>query len=226
MLRTVKRLKTATDRASAPPALSPFYPKIQGGLCVAMPSIRCCESGLHCVEWRPVQPRRSRKLMLTPEVIQEVATLLGRQPRGLEDVAVSGPAGEPQVIRVASLVDDKPFPTLFWLVDRALCYRIDQAEAGGLIAQFQRRIDADAGLRRSMREDHRAHIALREDFMSPSVRGRLQALNYAEALARRGIGGIADRSRIRCLHTWYGAHLVVPNTVGRMLDDWWSMQST
>jgi hypothetical protein len=164
--------------------------------------------------------------MLSPEIKEQVAALLGRQPRGLEDIAVAGPAGEPMVIRVAALVEDKPFPTLFWLVDPALCYRIDQLEASGLIAQFQQRIDADPELRRDMREDHRAHIALREDFMSPALRQRLQVLNFSEALADKGIGGIANFSRIRCLHTWYGAHLVVPNTVGLMLDDWWSQQST
>ena len=152
--------------------------------------------------------------------------LLGREPRGLEAIAVAGPAGEPRVIRVASLVEDKPFPTLFWLVDSELCYRIDQVEATGLITQFQQRIDADPALRRGMIEDHRAHIALRDSYMSESIRQRLAQLNFGEALADRGIGGIANFSRIRCLHTWYGAHLVVPNTVGRMLDDWWSEQST
>ncbi|CAA0101847.1 Uncharacterised protein [Halioglobus japonicus] len=164
--------------------------------------------------------------MLSPEMTQQVAVLLGREPRGLEAIAVAGPAGEPRVIRVASLVEDKPFPTLFWLIDPELCYRIDQVEATGLIAFFQQRIDADAELRRSMVADHRAHIVLRDAFMSESVRQRLAELNFSEALAQRGIGGIANFSRIRCLHTWYGAHLVVPNTVGGMLDDWWSQQST
>lgn len=134
---------------------------------------------------------------------------------------MTGPAGEPVVIRVASLVDDKPFPTLFWLVDPALCYRIDQLEAGGLIERFQQRIDTDAQLQRQMHEDHRAHIVLREQCMRPSIRQRLQELKFSAALADRGIGGIANFSRIRCLHTWYGAHLVVPNTVGGMLEDWW-----
>lgn len=152
--------------------------------------------------------------------------LLGREPRGLEAIAVAGPAGEPRVIRVASLVEDKPFPTLFWLVDPQLCYRIDQVEATGLIALFQQRIDADPELRRTMVEDHRAHIALREAYMSETIRQRLAELHFTGALADRGIGGIANFTRIRCLHTWYGAHLVVPNTVGRMLDDWWSAQST
>ena len=78
-------------------------------------------------------------MTLAPSIVNQVAVLLGRAPRGLEDIAVAGPAGEPVVIRVASLVEDKPFPTLFWLVDPVLCYRIDQLEAGGLIKQFQQR---------------------------------------------------------------------------------------
>ena len=31
------------------------------------------------------------------------------------------------------------------------------------------------------------------------------------ALDERGIGGISEPTRIRCLHTWYAAHLVTPN---------------
>jgi len=155
--------------------------------------------------------------------VNQVTTLLGRPPRGLEDIAVTGLAGEPVVIRVASLVDDKPFPTLFWLVDPALCYRIDQLEAAGLIKQLQRRIDANPDLQRSMRDDHLAHIALRDRCMHPAVRLRLHELDFGEALVNKGIGGIADFTRIRCLHTWYGAHLVVPNTVGGLLDDGWHL---
>jgi hypothetical protein len=129
------------------------------------------------------------------------------------------------VIRVASLVDDKPFPTLFWLLDPDLCYRIDQLEAVGLIKQFQQRIDQDTAVQAAMGNDHRAHIQLREDYMSPQIRQRLKELGFSEVLKSKGIGGIADYSRIRCLHTWYGAHLVVPNTVGAMLDEWWAAQA-
>ena len=160
-------------------------------------------------------------MTITPEITARVATLLGREPRGLEDVAVARPDGQPMVIRVASLVDDKPFPTLFWLLDPLLCYRIDQVEAGGLIKELQQRIDADPELRLSMREDHLAHIRMREDYMADAVRQRLQELGFDNVFVSKGIGGIADFGRIRCLHTWYGAHLVTPNTVGRLLDEYW-----
>ena len=158
---------------------------------------------------------------LTPATVARVAALLGREPRGLRDIPVASAAGEPMVIRVASLVEGKPFPTLFWLVDPGLGYRIDQEEAGGLIARLQQQIDGDPALQAAMAADHRAHIALRDSYLSDDDRRQLQRAGFTAVLADKGIGGIADFSRIRCLHTWYAAHLVVPNTVGRLLDAYW-----
>jgi hypothetical protein len=73
-----------------------------------------------------------------------------------------------------------------------------------------------------MAEDHRRHIALRDGYVSAAERDLLESRGQWSALAGRGIGGIADSSRIRCLHTWYAAHLVVPNTIGRLLDERWA----
>lgn len=161
---------------------------------------------------------------LTEQQIAQVRGLLGREPRGLEAIPVARPDGSPVVIRVASLVEDKPFPTLFWLVDAALNYRIDTAEAGGLIAELQAGVDTDPDLQAAMVEDHRRHIALRDSYLSAAQRARLAELGYGAVLASKGIGGIASAGRIRCLHTWYAAHLVVANTVGAMLEAHWAAQ--
>lgn len=167
-----------------------------------------------------------RTSTITPEEHARVSELLGREARGLRAIPVRNAAGEPMVIRVASLVDDKPFPTLFWLVDPDLNYRIDQLEAGGTIAELQALIDTDERLRESMAEDHEAHIALRNSLMSEEERARIQCLGFFDALQQRGIGGIEKPHRIRCLHTWYAAHLVAPNTVGQLVDDHWAAHST
>ena len=156
---------------------------------------------------------------ISSEARRQVAELLGREPRGLRAIPVTNARGEPMVIQVASLVDEKPFPTLFWLIDPELNYRIDQLEAASHIARLQACVDADPELRSSMAEDHRAHIALREQLMSREDRARIHELGFSDSLAKRGIGGIANPARIRCLHTWYAAHLVVPNTIGRLVDD-------
>jgi len=156
---------------------------------------------------------------------QRVAELLGREPRGLRDIAVVSAGGDPSVIRVASVVDGKPFPTLYWLTDPALSYQIDQDEAGGLIGVFQSRVDAEPSLQAAMARDHRAYMAERDKFLQPEEREFLEQHGLMPALAERGIGGIADFTRIRCLHTWYAAHLVAGNTIGSMLDDHWQQQS-
>jgi hypothetical protein len=147
---------------------------------------------------------------------------LGREPRGLRAVAVVDAGGAPMVLRVASVVDGAPFPTLYWLIDPDLSLSIDRLEAGGLIARFQARVDDDAALLAAMADDHRRHIAHRERFLQPQERTLLEQRGQWAALAERGIGGIADFTRIRCLHTWYAAHLVEANSIGRMLDAHWA----
>jgi hypothetical protein len=156
---------------------------------------------------------------------EQVAALLGREPRGLREISVINDEGAPQVIRVASLVDDKPFPTLYWLVDPALNYRLDQLEAGGLIKRLQHQIDDSDDLQAALRADHLRYIARRDSHIDADERQRIADLGFASVLGERGIGGIADFSRIRCLHTWYAAHLVVPNTVGALVDSHWQEQA-
>jgi len=153
-----------------------------------------------------------------------VEGLLGREPRGLEAIAFKSFEGEPMVIRVSPLVDGKPFPTLFWLVDKRLNYAIDQVEAMGLIAQFQQQVDADQSFQASMADDHQQYIQLRQQFIPETVKQEIERLGFTDVLSTRGIGGIADFQRIRCLHTYYAAHLVKPNTVGRMLEAHWREQ--
>ena len=131
----------------------------------------------------------------TDEQCEQVTRLLGRTPRGLKAIPVLDPSGAPVVIRVASVVDNKPFPTLYWLVDAALCLQIDRLEAAGWIARLQARVDESSALQSAMERDH-----------------------LRQALDERGIGGITGPHRIRCLHTWYAAHLVTPNSIGRLVD--------
>ena len=162
-----------------------------------------------------------------PESVPEslrlaVAHRLGREPRGLRDVPVRDAAGEPMVIRVASVVDGKPFPTLYWLIDPALKLRLDREEAGGTIAELQGEVDGSERLREQLAADHRRHIEDRLAHITPEERAALERNGMWRAVAERGIGGIADFSRIRCLHTWYAAHLVVPNTIGDLLDRRWA----
>ena len=138
------------------------------------------------------------------------------------DIPVRSKSGEPVVIQVDAMVAGKPFPTLFWLVDKRLNFAIDQLEAGGLIAELQAKVDASPDLQAELVRDHKAYIQLRENLMPAGTAKALAEAGYGEVLASRGIGGIANFDRIRCLHTYYGAHLVVPNAIGRLVDEMWA----
>jgi hypothetical protein len=147
-----------------------------------------------------------------------VAERLGREPRGFRDVAAFNAEGLPASIRVSSIVDGKPFPTLYWLIDAKLSLNIDRLEAAGWIARVQSEIANNAGFRQRMQQDHAVHIALRDGFLLDEERELLASNNMLAALSKRGIGGISEPDRIRCFHTWYAAHMVVPNCVGHIVD--------
>ncbi|MEM1143263.1 MAG: DUF501 domain-containing protein [Pseudomonadota bacterium] len=171
-------------------------------------------------------PVASSSVVISADVITQVHGLLGREPRGLRAIAVCDDQGCPMVIRVASLVDGKPFPTLFWLVDPALSLRLDREEAAGLIAEFQALVDQTESLRSQMVDDHHRHIRLRESYLSAAEESQLKTRGQWRALSERGIGGIGNFDRIRCLHTWYAAHLVEANTIGRLIDERWGRDSS
>ena len=161
---------------------------------------------------------------VTRQDIKAVTRLLGREPRGLRAIPIRAAGGEPVVLQVASLVDDKPFPTLFWLVDPQLNLAIDRLEANGVIAQLQQKLDAEPAYQRQLADAHRAHIQLRSDLMTDDERCRVQQLGFEPVFEQRGIGGIKNFNRIRCLHTYYAAHLVSPNLIGEWLDGEWQLE--
>ena len=150
--------------------------------------------------------------------IQRVTALLGREPRGLRAIAVSEAGGEPVVIRVASVVEGRPFPTLYWLVGARVTLQLDRLEAAGWVARLQTEVDASADLRTRMMEDHKRHQAQRARFLMPEEAQLLEDARMETAVSERGIGGISDPDRIRCLHTWYAAHLVNANSIGELID--------
>ena len=147
-----------------------------------------------------------------------VTKRLGREPRGFRDVAAFNAEGLPASIRVSSIVDGNPFPTLYWLIDAELSLNIDRLEAAGWIARVQSEIATNAVFRQRMQQDHNAHVALRNWYLLDEEREILTSKNMLAALSKRGIGGISEPDRIRCFHTWYAAHMVVPNCVGEIVD--------
>ena len=68
---------------------------------------------------------------------------LGRSPRGLKGIAASSPNSVPLVLKMRPLVDDKPFPTLYWLSSRDLHKAISQIEMIGTVKLLEQCLQDD-----------------------------------------------------------------------------------
>lgn len=146
-----------------------------------------------------------------------IAAQIGRQPRGLVGVSVRCSHGYPQVIRVRPLVDGKPFPTLFWLACPHLARGIDRLEADGWIGRLERRVAEDEELRAGMARAHERYIERRSALLSDSERRSIECRGQASSLLEKGIGGIADGRRLKCLHLHAAHALADENPIGAIV---------
>ena len=147
-----------------------------------------------------------------------IAHQLGRPPRGIEAVAATDGEGTPLVLRMAPIVEGKPFPTLYWLCSERLKIEISRIEARGVIKALETRLQEDADFLAAYHASHRDYVEARWHYMQPALRNRVIQLGYETVLRERGIGGIANWDQVRCLHTQYAHHLCGDNAVGQWMD--------
>lgn len=141
-----------------------------------------------------------------------VTAQLGRPPRGLRGTAHRCACGLPDVVETAPrLPDGTPFPTLYYLTCPRACSAVGRLEAGGVMADMNRRLSEDPELRATHEAAHRDYLS-RRDAIDPLRGGP-------------GVGGMPDR--VKCLHTLVAHELAVPgsNPLGRealaLLPEWW-----
>lgn len=144
---------------------------------------------------------------------------LGREPRGIVGIAASTKEGVPLVLKMRSLVDDKPFPTLYWLSSKDLHKAIGQIETNGVVKQLEQHIQDDEVFRSSYLNNHKQYVEERWQAMSDEDKSRIDALGFTDLFHRYGIGGIAQWDKVRCLHMQYAHHLAVDNVVGQWMDE-------
>lgn len=137
------------------------------------------------------------------------------------EVILRCPAGHPLVRRCHPVRNDRtppePFPTLFWLACDAVAAQVARLEYGGLIGEIERRIAADPELRARVHADHVAYAAERWSLLATDEVAALEACGRADALRARGIGGIADLDRVKCLHLHFAHHLARSSAIGALL---------
>ena len=76
-----------------------------------------------------------------------MARQLGREPRGVLEIAYWCPNGEPGVVKTApKLPDGTPFPTLYYLTHPALTAAGSRLESSGLMREMTERLQSDPEL--------------------------------------------------------------------------------
>jgi uncharacterized protein len=117
--------------------------------------------------------------------LDAVARQLGREPRGVLEIAYRCPNGEPGVVKTAPrLPDGTPFPTLYYLTHPALTAATSRLESSGLMRDMTERLQQAPELAAKYRRAHESYLAERDAIepLGTTFSG----------------GGMPDR--VKCLH--------------------------
>ncbi|MEE9405301.1 MAG: DUF501 domain-containing protein [Algisphaera sp.] len=112
-----------------------------------------------------------------------------------------------------------PFPTRYWLHDPQACQRMGELERGGAVKHLEALIAADPTLSSTYHADHLAYRDERWAALTPEDQAYVQAHPNIQKTFNTGIGGIANFTRIKCLHLHWAHHLALNGTTaGRLIE--------
>ncbi|MCB1263351.1 MAG: DUF501 domain-containing protein [Mycobacterium sp.] len=143
--------------------------------------------------------------MVDPADLDAVARQLGRDPRGVLEIAYRCPNGEPGVVKTAPrLPDGTPFPTLYYLTHPALTAAASRLESEGVMREMSARLREDAQVAAAYRRAHESYLAERDaveplgtEFSGGGMPDRVKCLHVviAHALAKgRGVNPFGDEA--------------------------------
>ena len=155
------------------------------------------------------------RVTLTDERV--IAAQIGRPPRGLSGIPRRCSYGFAVVARVHPIVEGKPFPTLYWLTCPHLARRVDRLESEGWIGRLEACFAVDPELAKELAAAREEYVRARLALLSDVEAAYLEARGMLPALGERGIGGIAEPNRIKCLHLHVAHALASTNPIGRIV---------
>lgn len=127
------------------------------------------------------------------------------------EVAAWCDAGHPSVIRCYPLERRgdvlKPFPTLYWLTCPNVIAQVGRVEAAGWIGRFETMMHEDDALAAAVSADHDRYIAERWRLLSDADRQAIKEAGLTRLYEGRGVAGVGDRARLKCLHAHYAVYL-------------------
>ena len=147
--------------------------------------------------------------------LDAVSRQLGRQARGVAEVAHRCPCGEPDVVRTEPrLPDGTPFPTSFYATCPRLTGALSTLESQGVMREMTERLEGDPELRERYAGAHLDYLERRSQ------------LGDVPEVAGVSAGGMP--ARVKCLHVLVAHSLAAGpgvNPLGdealEMLDPWW-----
>jgi uncharacterized protein len=123
--------------------------------------------------------------VVDPADLDAVARQLGREPRGVLQIAYRCPSGEPGVVKtVPKLPDGTPFPTLYYLTHPVLTAAASRLESTGMMREMAERLRREPELAAGYRRAHESYLAERD---------AIEPLGTTVSA-----GGMPDR--VKCLH--------------------------
>ena len=157
---------------------------------------------------------------LTAEDINYIEETLGRVPRGILAVSSRSPDGLPVALKMKCVVDKAPFPTHFWLCHALLIEKINFLESQRLVKPMEEMIEKNQTLANAFLTDQKRYQQIRNACLTENDIAHLSSIKILDQFKdKRGIGGIENFSKIRCLHMQM-AHLVSDaNVIGQWLQD-------
>ncbi len=160
--------------------------------------------------------------LIGAEHLEQIKESLGRTPKGQYKVERVGSQNQVLVISVLPIVEQKPFPTTYWLVSPELKKLISHIERDGAISLLEKEIAEDASLKEKLFNDHRSYIKDRHALaheLNEKDHQTYESMNWEKI----GIGGIRDWNFIKCLHLHYAHYLARGNTVGELIEKRFSL---
>ena len=158
-----------------------------------------------------------------------IAQQLGREPVGVTAIAARDSAGNPAVITNHPLQWraqlPTPFPTLYWLIDPALCAVISDLERRGAVGEIEAMITQDPDLQQAVHADHRRYALARWALLNSDEQQLAIDHGFADTLRDKGVGGTANPNAIKCLHMHAAYHLAqraidgTGTAVGRLMQE-------
>lgn len=125
--------------------------------------------------------------MISPEDLEEVSRQLGRPARDIIEVAARCVCKRPLVVKTKPRLEDgTPFPTLYYLTQKAATSAVSSLEATGYMVELQRELLEDDKLSNAYTRAHQKYLAEREE---------IEVVDEIEGISAGGMP-----YRVKCLH--------------------------